>query len=287
MRQKVTERPRNLSASGTPIGHAQAKGDDIARSRTFEWLARAGLVARGVIYAIIGILAIKLALGDGGETTNQNGALETISKQPFGKALLILMAIGLAGYAIWRLVRAAIGHGPESADDTKERLDGLASGIAYGALCITAVSIVIGSGGGGSGSPDKATGGVLGWPGGQILVAIAGLVVIGVGVQQGYKGITRKFLEKSKTEQMSESVERWFTALGVFGHLARMVVFALIGYFFIRAAIDYDPDKAVSLDGALTAVGQASYGPILLGIVAAGLIGFAGYSVADARYRKV
>jgi hypothetical protein len=284
---KAGERPHNASASGSPIQHAQATGDDIAHSRPFEWLARAGLVARGVIYAIIGVLAIKLALGDGGETTNQNGALATISKQPFGKALLILMAIGLAGYAIWRLVRAAIGHGSESADDLKERVDGLASGIAYGALFVTAVSIVIGSGSRGSGSPDKATGGVLDWPGGQILVAIAGLVVIGVGLQQGYKGITRKFLENAKTELMSQTVERWFTALGVFGHLARLVVFALIGYFFIRAAIDYDPDKAVSLDGALTAVGQASYGPILLGIVAAGLIGFAAYSMADARYRKV
>jgi hypothetical protein len=287
VRQNASERPPGVSAAGSPVRGAQAKGDDIARSRPFEWLARAGILVRGVIYAIIGILAIKLALGDGGETTNQNGALDTISKQPFGTALLILMAIGLAGYSIWRLVRAAIGHGPESADDAQERIDSLASGIAYGVLCVTAVSIVIGSGGAGSGSPDKATGGVLGWPGGQILVAIAGVVVIGVGLQQGYKGMTRGFLEKSKTEKMNASVKRGFTALGVFGHLARMVVFILIGYFFIRAAIDYDPDKAVSLDGALAAVGQAAYGPILLGIVAAGLIGFAAYSVADARYRKV
>lgn len=276
-----------MSASGTPVGQARSTGEDIARSRPFEWLARAGLVARGAIYAIIGVLAVKLAIGDGGETTNQNGALQTIAQQPFGKALLILMAIGLAGYAIWRLVRAAIGHGPESSDDLKERADGLASGIGYAILCVTAVSIIVGSGSGGSGSPDKATGGVLGWPAGQVLVVIGGLVVIGVGLQQGYKGIARKFLEQSKTEQMSQSVERGFTALGVFGHLARMVVFTLIGYFFIRAALDYNPDKAVSLDGALSAVGQASYGPILLGIVAAGLIGFAAYSVADARYRKV
>ena len=99
-----------------------------------------------MIYAVVGILAIKLALGDGGKTTNQNGALDTIAKQPFGKTLLILMAIGLAGYAIWRLLRAAIGHGPESSDDTKDRIAGFASGIAYGALCITAVSILLGSG---------------------------------------------------------------------------------------------------------------------------------------------
>ena len=212
-----------------PVRQAQAKGDDVARSRQFEWLARAGLFTRGVIYAIIGILAIKLALGDGGKVTNQQGAIETIAKQPFGKALLILVAVGLAGYAIWRLVRAAVGHGPEASDDTKERVDGLFSGIGYALLCVTAVSILIGAGSGGSTGPGKATGGVLDWPAGQILVGIAGLIIIGVGLQQGYKGITRKFLEESKTEQMSERVQRPYTALGVFGHLARMVVFVLIG----------------------------------------------------------
>jgi hypothetical protein len=271
---------------GGPVGQAREKGEGFADSQTFEWLARAGLVARGVIYAVIGILAIKLALGDGGKTTDQNGALQTIAKQPFGKALLILVTIGLAGYATWRLLRAAIGHGPESSDDTKDRLDGAWSGIGYALLCVTAVSILIGSGGS-SGSPDKTTGGVLGWPGGRVLVVIAGLVAIGAGLEQGYKGIRKKFLEDSKTEEMRESVERAFTALGGFGHLARMVVFTLVGYFFIRAALDYNPDKAVSLDGALTALGHASYGPVLLGVVAAGLIGFAGYSIADARYRRV
>ncbi len=286
MVQNVHEIASDVSRREGPADQAQEKGEDVAHTRTFEWLARAGLATRGLIYAVIGILAIKLALGDGGKTANQNGALQTIAKQPFGKVLLIVVAVGLAGYATWRLLRAAIGHGPESSDDTKERVDGVVSGIAYAALCVTAVSILIGSGGG-SGSPDKATGGVLDWPAGQVLVVIAGLIVIGVGLEQGYKGIKRKFLEKSKTEAMSESVERSFTAFGVFGHLARMVVFVLIGYFFIRAAIDYNPDKAVSLDGALATLGQASYGPILLGVVAAGLVAFAAYSIADARYRRV
>ena len=113
-------------------------------SKQFEWLARAGIATRGVIYAIIGVLAIKLAVGSGGKTTDQQGALSEIAKQPFGKALLILTAIGLAGYAIWRLVRAAVGHGPEASDDAKERIDGVASGIGYAMLCITAVTIVDG-----------------------------------------------------------------------------------------------------------------------------------------------
>ena len=278
----------DLTTPGRPVAEARQKGEQVARAPQFEWLARAGLVARGVIYAVIGLLALKLALGDGGKTTNQKGALRTIADQPFGKALLILTAVGLAGYAIWRLLRAALGHGPEGADDTKERIGGLVSGLAYGALFITAVSILFGSGGGGgSRGPDKATGGVLDWPAGQVLVGLAGLVLIGVGIDQGIKAVKGEFLDKSKTEEMSEGVERAFTALGVFGHLARMVVFALIGWFLIRAAIEYDPDKAVGLDGALAALGRSSYGPALLGIVAAGLLGFAAYSIADARYRKV
>jgi len=281
---------QNISAGRMPVRHAQSKGEALANTPQFEWLARAGLVARAVIYAIIGVLAIKLALGDGGgETTNQQGALSEIAQQPFGKVLLILMAIGLAGYALWRLVRAAIGRGPEAGqDDAKERIDGGVSGVVYAMLCVTAISILAGSGGGsGGGSPDQTTGGVLGWPGGQVLVAIAGLIITGVGLEQGYKGITRKFLEKSKTEQMSEGVERGFTALGVVGHLARMVVFGLIGWFLFKAAIDFNPKEAVSLDGALSALGRGSSGPILLGVTAAGLIAFAAYSFADARYRKV
>jgi Domain of Unknown Function (DUF1206) len=270
-------------AAGAP----RARGERFARTWQFEYLARAGLAARGAVYIVIGVLAVKLALGDGGQATNQQGALQTIAKQPFGKLLLILVAIGLAGYATWRLVRAAIGHGAEGADDTKERIDGLVSGIGYAGLFVTAVKIVAGSGGGGGSNPGKAAGGVLSWPAGPWLVGIAGVIIIAVGLQQGYKGVKRKFLENSKTGEMGPRVRQAFTAAGVFGHLARMVVFALIGYFLIKAAIDYDPDKAIALDGALAKLGHASYGPILLGIVAAGLIGFGLYSVADARYRRV
>ena len=278
----------NTSAAQAPLREAKSTGDAIANARWFEWLARAGLVARGVIYGIIGVLALEMAFGTSGKTTNQKGALAEIAQQPGGKILLTLMAIGLFGYAFWRLLRAAVGHGPEETDDGKERLKGLVSGIAYASLFVTCLAILFGSSGsGGSGSPDKATGGVLGWPGGQLIVGIAGLVLIGVGLYQGYEGVKKKFLEKSKTGEMSEKTEKAFTALGVAGHLARMVVFALIGYFLLKAAIDFDPKKAVSVDGALAAVAKASYGPVLLGIVAAGMIAFGAYSVADARYRRV
>jgi hypothetical protein len=266
---------------------ARAGGEEVAQSRGFEWLARAGFVARGLIYGIIGILAIKLALGAGGKTTNQQGALKTIAHQPFGKGLLILAAIGLAGYALWRLLRALLGHGPEDVDTTFERIAGFASGIVYAGLSAIAVEILLGSGGGGSGSANKTTAGVFGWPAGAWLVGIAGAVLIGVGLYQGYRGLSQDFLKDSKTEQMSPRVRQWIEWIGTFGHLARMVVFGLIGVFLIDAAVDYNPNKAIGLDGALAKVAHASYGPFLLGIVAAGLIAFGLYSLSDARYRRI
>ncbi len=278
----------DLSARA-PVTRARSTGDRIAHAAWFEWLARAGLVARGAVYAIIGVLAFELAIGAGGKTTNQKGALAELAQQGGGKILLVLMAIGLFGYAFWRLLRAAVGHGPEASDDGKERIKGLISGIAYGSLFITCVTILLGSGksGGGSGSPDKATGGVLDWPAGQVIVAVAGLVLIVVGLVQGYEGIKEKFLEKSKTEQMSPTNKRWFTLLGKVGLLSRMVVFCLIGWFLFKAAIDYKPSEAVSVDGALAHLHNTAFGPVALGIVAVGLIAFAAYSMADARFRRV
>ena len=262
-------------------------GEKVARSSGFEWLARAGFVARGLIYVIIGILAIKLAIGAGGKTTNQEGALATVARQPFGKVLLILVAIGLGGYALWRLLHALLGHGPEDSDTAFERVAAFASGIVYAGLCAVAVRILLGSGGGSSGNATKTTAGVFGWPAGTWLVGIAGAFLIGVGLFQGYRGISQDFLKDSKTEEMGPRVRKWIQWIGTFGHLSRMVVFGLVGVFLIKAAIDYNPNQAVGLDGALAKLANASYGPFLLGIVAAGLIAFGIYSLCDARYRRL
>ena len=118
-------------------------------------------------------------------------------------------------------------------------------------------------------------------------MALAGLVVLGVGAYQGYKGIARRFLEDSDTGQMSHGGRAAFTALGVAGYLARAVTFALIGYGLIKAALDYSPRSAVGLDGALQKLVHASAGPLLLGLVALGFVAFALYSIGDARYHKV
>jgi Domain of Unknown Function (DUF1206) len=269
------------------LHHAKSAGEGFVRTPAFEWLSRAGFVARAAIYGIVGVLAFKLAIGDGGKLASQHGALETVANQPFGSYLLTVLAIGLAGYALWRLFRAALGRGPEDSDSGFERVAALGSGLAYALLCVLAIEILIGSDSSNSGDPQRPTAGVLGWPGGQWIVGAAGLVMIGVALYQGYRGVRQKFLEDSKTEEMSPSVRTWIARIGTVGHLARMVVFGLIGIFLIRAAIDFDPQAAVGLDGALGKVASHSYGSVLLGIVAAGLIAFALYSLSDARYRKI
>jgi uncharacterized protein DUF1206 len=271
-----------------PARRAQQKADGIERTAGFEALARAGFVARGVVYGIIGILAIKLAIGSGGKTTDQTGALKTLANQPFGNVLLILVAIGLAGYSLWRLAHAVVGHGPERSDSGFDRVAALGSGVTYGAMCAVAVGLLIGSGRtSGSGHTSKAAAGVLGWPAGTWLVGCAGAVFIGIALYQVYRGLSQDFVKDAKTEKMGHATRRSYEALAIVGHLARAVVFGLVGIFLIKAAIEFDPNKAVGLDGALAKLAHQSYGSILLGIVAAGLVAFALYSFADARYRKI
>jgi hypothetical protein len=274
-------------ARSAPLRRAEATANEVEQSTAFEVFSRAGFAARGTIYAVIGILAIKLALGAGGKTTDQSGALKTIAHQPFGKVLLILVAIGLAGYSLWRFTHALLGHGPERSDSGFERLAALGSGVAYAIMCAVAVKILTGSGGGTSGHTSKATAGVFGWPGGTWIVGFAGALFVGVALFQGYRGLTQDFLKDAKTGEMSPTVRRWYKLVAVFGHLARTVVFGLVGVFLFKAAVEYDPSKAVGLDGALAKVANQSYGSALLGVVAAGLIAFAIYSFADVRYRRI
>ncbi|MGZ6625205.1 MAG: DUF1206 domain-containing protein [Solirubrobacteraceae bacterium] len=244
-------------------------------------------MARGIVYGVIGILSFKLAVGSGGRTESQTGALQTIGRQPLGEVLLIALAIGLAAYATWRLIDGIAGSPSQDGSDVQHRVSAIASGIAYAVLCYAAIKIIAGAQGGSGGSPRHATAGVLGWPGGPVIVAVGGLVVIGVGVYQGYKGLARRFEEESNVEQMAPRTRTAFATLGVTGYVARAITFLLIGYGVVKAALDYSPKSAVGLDGALQKLAHASAGPLLLGIVALGFIAFALYSIADARYHKV
>jgi hypothetical protein len=250
---------------------AEEHAEAFTETPVFEGLARAGYAARGVIYVLIGILAYRVATGVSEHKPNQQGAMQQIADQPFGHALLLLTAIGLGGYSLWRLAQALVGHTPEYGEHSKlDRIGALGSCLAYAAFTFLAISVLQGSGGNSSAQPKKATSDVL-----------------GIGIFQAYLGLSKKFLTYSKTGQMSPGVLKAFTAIGVVGLVARAVAFVLIGLFALKAARDYSPKDAVGIDGALARLTQHAYGTTALIVVAVGLIIFGVYSIADARYRKI
>jgi hypothetical protein len=276
------------SARRDTVDAAEAGAKAFTETALFEGLARSGYLARGVIYALIGLLAIRLADGVAGPRPNQQGAMQQIAQQQYGHLLLLFTAIGLGGYALWRLAQALIGQTPEYGKHSAlDRIGAAGSFLAYTTFCLLAIAVLRGTGGNSSAQPRKTTAGVLEWPAGRELVAAAGLLFVGIACYQAYLGLSRKFLSYSKTGQISESVLRSFTIVGVVGLVARAIAFALIGIFVLKAARDYSPRDAVGIDGALARLLQHSYGPAALVVVAAGLIVFGVYSVADARYRKI
>ena len=279
-----------MSATNTALKSPTAQ----ARSGRgwYAVVARTGLVAKGLSFALVGVLAIKLAIGSGGKATSREGALAQLSHHSFGEVALIGLAIGFAAYALWRFIQAA-AEKPDSEDGEAKvwakRAGYVGRGLIYAGLAYSTVHLVLGSGQSESQNEraHKSAAMVLGWPAGRVLVAAAGVVVVGVGLWNLYRGVATKFDDKWRSGELSPAVRRWGTRVGVVGHIARFVVFGLIGVFLVKAAIDYKPKDAIGLDGALQKLAHASYGPYLLGLTAAGLVAYGVYCLVDAKLRDV
>lgn len=260
----------------------------------YEWLARVGLVAKGISFGIVGVLAIMLALGQGGRATSREGALQSIASHPGGTLLLAFLALGFAAYAAWRFVQAYEERdgGPgasEEATSWAKRAGYVGRGLIYAALAVGTIKLIVGSGERQSQNQkaQKTAAAVLDWPAGRWIVGAVGLCIAGAGLWNLYRGITRKFEEKWRRHEMTETERKWGGRAGLLGHLARAVVFALIGIFVTKAALEFDPQDAIGLDGALQKLARAGYGPYLLGLTAAGLLCYGLYCLVDARYRDV
>jgi Domain of Unknown Function (DUF1206) len=263
----------------------------VERSRPFRWAVRAGFVARAVTYGVIGGITMALAVGAGAAPAapNQQGALDLIARAPLGRVAVAVAAVGLLAYALWKLGQAVFGQGPEGGGGPgfKDRIANAGGGIVYLAFFAVAIRILLGGSSNRSNGPSKAAAGVLGWPGGAVIVGVAGGVLIAISLVQIYDACRGGFAEDSKLREMGPRERRAFMVLGRVGLIARALVFGLVGYFVLETAIDYNPRDAVGLDGALGRVHHEPFGPWLLGLVAAGLLVFAAYSLLDARYRRL
>jgi hypothetical protein len=263
---------------------------DVTHNPLVEGLARVGYVVRGVLYIVVGILAVQVALGAGGQTTDKKGAIEVIGAQPFGKLLLVAMVIGLVGYSLWGLVRAILDPLKRGTDPKgiAQRVGYLVSAFTYGALVFPTIAYIQGvSQSGNSQSSQDLTAKLLALPFGQGLVVIVGLIGLAGGLGQIWLGISADFKKDLKQDQMSANEIKWAVRFGRFGSIARGIVFAMLGFFVVQAALHFDSKQAQGLDGALRTIVQQPYGPWLLAFVALGLVSFGVYSVLCARWIKL
>ena len=252
-----------------------------------EALGRVGLVSKGISYGLVGVLAIGVSAGLGGQATSNQGALHDLAGTGFGTFLVVLLCTGFVAYAAWRVMQAATVREHDGKKAWGMRVAYLGRAAAYGSLAYSAGRIVAGAGNESQNhKAHKTTAIVLSWPGGTWLVGIIGAGLIVLGLWNLYSGLSRKF-EGKWHGAMSQSARKWGVRAGVVGHVARFVVFGLIGAFAIKAASDYNPKDSVGLDGALQKLAHQSYGSFMLGVTAAGLIAYAVFCFFDARYRDL
>lgn len=264
--------------------------DTAQRARPWmERLARLGYATEGAVYALIGLLAMGAAIGTGGRVTGQHGAFAVLAGSLFGSALLALIAIGFLGYALWRGVQAIADPDKEGTDVKAlgKRVGYGVSAMVYAGLALSAAGLIFGLANESGGSPDDWTALLLSWPLGPVLVVGVGAAVIGVGVHEIYQAFKAGFVEYLKLGEMGEKVRKWTERWGRLGIAARGVVFGVVGTFLIRAALEYDPQEARGLGGALQTLAQQPLGPWLLGAVAFGLIAYGLFMLAVARYRRI
>ncbi|RJL30147.1 DUF1206 domain-containing protein [Bailinhaonella thermotolerans] len=271
-----------MTTAGSAGREARQAARKVAGSPVVNRLARVGLACRGVLYALIGVLAVQIALGDGGQEADKGGAITTLAALPFGAVLLWIMVVGFAALALWQATEAVFGG-----REALQRAESVARAVVYVLIFITLLTVL--SAGRAASEDEKSrdvTGKLLDLPGGQLIVGAIGLGLLALGVYWVRQGITRKFREELNLGQMSARARTWMERLGVAGYVARGLIAGLAGIFVVQAAITYDPGKAGGIDATLRAFADTPAGPWLLVLVAAGLVLFAGYCFGEARWRR-
>jgi hypothetical protein len=249
-------------------------------------IARVGFFARGVVYAIIGGFALRYALGDGGALLDSHEATRQVERQPFGGAFVLVLGIGLACYALWRLSQAAFAPGVRHGQRVTafHRIGWAGTGIAWGALAVAAFQTFAY---GHSGAASKSwVHGLLASDPGRWAVVVVGFCIIGVGVKQLYDALSERFVRELDLSRLSYDARRWVLRFGRFGITAHGVVLGIIGGFLVRAGLHATAKDVKGTKGALVQMLMQPYGRWLLGGAAAGLIAYGVYSAVTARWGR-
>lgn len=271
-------------------GHAARRAADEV-TPWIRWLARLGYAAKGVVYLVIGGLAVRAALTPVQDPQGSSGALRSIQDAPFGRGALAVIAVGLAGYVLWRLVQAI--RDPENkgtgAKGIATRVGYLISGVLYGAVALEAARLLMGTGGGGGDGQraDHWTAMVMEQPLGRWIIGAVGAGIIAFGLYEWYRAFGDDLRKRMDLTDLGGDARTRVIRLGRLGLFARGVVFGVIGWLLIQAALQYDPQEAIGLEGALAALRAQSHGPWVLGLVALGLVAYGLWQLAKARFRSI
>jgi fumarate reductase subunit D len=261
-----------------------------AASPLLRLLERLGYAARGALYTATGFLALGIALRlGGGQATDLSGSLLFLIANPYGKFVLIVMAVGLAAYSLWGFIRAIYDplHRGSDASGYMARLGFLTSALSYAAIVILALQILAGSGGTSGDTTQKTIASILNHPGGGPLTIVIGLIAIGVGLGQFLEAYRATFARDLKGAEMSEQERTMAIRLGRFGMFARGVIFLVIGWFVVQAGLHHDPGQVQGFGGAFTFLLGQPFGRVLLGIVALGFVALGLHSFACARWIRL
>lgn len=260
-----------------------------AHSPVMSWLGRAGFAARGVMYVIIGLIALGVAFAHSGRRADTTGAMRLVGASPAGAVALWLLAVGFIGLALWRLSEAVWGSAESGGRKAAERLAALARAAFYGLVAVSILKFALGLGA--PPSSDKQsrdlTAAAMHFPGGRVIVALIGAAFVGGGVWLAYSAWRKRFLRKLRLGGASPATRTALTRLGQAGGIARGAVFAIAGVFLIVAAFDAQPGQAKGVDSALRALARTPFGPWLLVVVALGLVLFGVFSCCEARWRAL
>ena len=251
-----------------------------------HFLARAGLAARGVIYILVGVIAVLVALGQSSREADQSGALQLLAGKPYGLVALWLLGIGFAAYSLWRLSEVAFGVTGEP-PGAGPRLKSLARSVIYAGLAYLTFEVISGTGSSQRQRQQDVTGTVMQHPAGRWVVGIAGLIIVICGLVLVVEGARKKFMKYLQTARMSPKTLRVVRLLGMIGTIARGVVFALVGVLVIDAAVTHKASESGGIDKALLTLRGQPLGEFLMLLAALGLLIFGIYGLCEARWRKV
>jgi hypothetical protein len=270
-----------------------AAGDAVvstARDRK-DSIGRLGLVGQGVVATIVGLLAIRIAMGEKDETATSEGAVAWLADQPFGKFLLVALTVALFALALWRFLCAAMGD-PVEGSEPKDRLKYAALGVVYLLLAIATLRVTIANWTGsddtvgevqsGDEGSQKAASTLFDWPAGRWLVGILGVALIVYAAYSFY----RQVVSKEFTERLESDADSWIVRLGQVGYSAQSIVYAVVGYSFVQAAIAFRSTTAKGPSGALIELGDTTWGKVMLWVIAIGLFAYGVFCIAEAKYRK-